>query len=623
MASQDKKPKKQGTTDIDWANMFFPNPDVDVASPRISPLNPGIFGNARLANSSELNGLIIENGLDPKNFVRLLECYAVAHDPDGPKVVNMPGLPIPLGLKSPNALVIGGSGSGKTSKVILPSVYDLIKSQDNIFYINAKGFAQTRIVEAFAKDCNRASEFKVISPMSTKKGRITFGLKGSHRIQKASQNANILVKPEGADCWAEQQAEEFLAHAICAIWSDAPPPQKNLLALRNIILAGKYKAFSLAYPRFPVLSRFANYYNDGAHQNGATVANVISQKTSFVSYMADFLNGSNDLDPDTVVREGGIYVIEIDEKDVPITVTIVSLIINTLIAALQSKPVKKKWVIVIDELAVLHPDASFVQSLHTCRERGFSFIMGIQSISQLNAFGAKAMSILSGFQSKIILSSCDLETAEYFSRQSGTATIKIGKSILPRQLLLPGDISLPAKNTTLGSPATVFSSGFPPYQAYLTNFYDNGKFLKILDEAAQDTKDEILENEDQKSKPDGLEHTGLDEDCALTLDEAMELESLKKKIGWDTAKASTYKWVQSLQEANQDRPLILLQLCREILKRDANIQLFFEAYIHSNTENLLAILTYMDFTKMKNDAKKNKNKKQKEAEEEEEEDDIF
>ena len=619
MDSHGKNPEKKQTSDFNWASMFFPNPDVDVASPRISPLNPGIFGNARLANSSELNGLINQAGSDPTNFVRLLECYAVAHDHDGPKVVHMPGLPIPLGMVSANLLTIGASGSGKTSKVILPSVYDSIKTQANVFYVNAKGFAQTRIVELFAKDCNRATEFKVISPMSTKKGMITFGLKGSHQIQKASQNANLLAKPEGADCWAEQQAEEFLAHAICAIWSDAPPPQKNLLALRNIILAGKYKAFALAHPHFPVLTRFASYYNDGAHHNGATVANVISQKTSFVSYMPNFLDGSNDLDPDTAVREGGIYVLEIDEKDVPITVTIVSLIINTLIAALQSKPVKKKWVIVIDELAVMHPDLSFVNCLHTCRERGFSFIMGIQSISQLNAFGAKAMSILSGFQSKIILSSCDLETAEYFSRQSGMATIKVGKSIFPRALLLQGDISLPAKNPTLGSPATIFSSGLPPYQAYLSNHYDDGKFLKFLDDAAQETNDKVVEA--PQSKP-GLVHGGQDEACALNLVESIEYEALKDLIGWNNAKCSTLKWIKNLEVSNIDRPQVLLKLVQDIASRPgATIEDFFMSYVNANTTDIGALLCYMDFVRLKNQAKL-ASKKNKKVEKEDTED-IF
>ena len=238
-----------------------------------------------------------------------------------------------------------------------------------------------------------------------------------------------------------------------------------------------------------------------------------------------------------------------------------------------------------------------------------------QSINQLSNYGAKAGTVLAGFQSKIVMAGVDLETAEYFSKQSGIATIKFEGNVTARPLLLPGDIANPCKHRIFGAPSTLFlGDGVPPFQSYLTPVYRNGRLAQLLEESELN-KNEVLENENQKSKPTSLVDTGIDEGCTLSLEQAIEYESLKILIGWNSAKCSTQKWLKDLEDTNIGRPQVLLKLVQDIAVRGATIEDFWISYLHAGTTDIAALFLFLDFTRLKNQAKLG-SKKSKAAEEE-------
>ena len=625
MPSQDKNPKKQGNTDIDWINLLFPTSD-DIASPRIKHVKNGPYGNARMANSSEIQDMMLDANRDPNNYIRLLDSYAVAHDIGSPpKALHLGGLPLQCGLNSPNILAIGPSGVGKTQKVIFPALRHCILAGNPVIYINVKGKLQTSTIELIAREASRENELKVIRPMARKGGLTFSGLNGCEEPSKAAKVATLLARQGIADwSWSSNQAKEWITAAISAICNDLPPRRRNFLELRKIILAGQYKQFANAHPRWVGLERFANYLIE--NQNGATVAGSIAEATAFVDAIPHFLGGSNDVTPDEIIcSNAGIIILEVEEADLSILAIIINLFVSLFIESLQRNGSKNKtkWVIYLDELSVLSAEPAFVNSLHTCREKNFNFIAGVQSINQLSVYGPKAATILSGFQTKIVFPSSDYETSDYFSKASGSTSIKFKGAVLARPLLQASDISTPSRNRFLGSPATVFSGcGLRPIQVYIGNLYDDGKFAKLLDEeVAQETNDKIVEV--PQSKPGGLVHGGHDEACVLTLKESIEYASLKDLIGWNSAKPSTRKWVSDLENTNIDKPRVLFNLVKEIATAGASINDFLNAFIHANSTEINVILAYMHFAlikaKAKLDSKKGKTKKA----EEEEEDDIF
>jgi Type IV secretion-system coupling protein DNA-binding domain len=623
MDSHGKNPeKKQGTSLIDWVQLLFPT-NTDVASPRLKHVKNGPYGNAKLATSSEINALIQNSEIKNDDYIRLLESYAIAHDGFSPKVVYLPWMPIPLGIRSPNLLTIGNSGSGKTTITILPGVLDAIRRKCNVFYVGSKGRIQSNIIKLFAKECDREGEFKTISPMSKKKGGLTFGIKGCKELSKANELVNLFPRPGIGDNWAYLQAIEFLAHALCAIVTDNRSSEQNLTHLRKVILTGDYKSFADAHSAFPVLKRYARYFMEPGNFNGATVTSTLSQVSSFICNFSRFLNGSNDIDFNKLVSDGGVVVLDVEEHQVAISTPIINLVVHTFINSLHEASNKRKWVIFVDELSIITPDNLFLNSLHTCRERSYHFIAGLQSINQLSNYGAKAGTVLAGFQSKIVMAGVDLETAEYFSKQSGIATIKFEGNVTARPLLLPGDIANPCKHRIFGAPSTLFlGDGVPPFQSYLTPVYRNGRLAQLLEESELN-KNEVLETENQKSKPTSLVDTGIDEGCALNLEQAIEYESLKILIGWNSAKCSTLKWIRDLEDTNIDRPKVLLKLVQDIAIRGATIEDFFIAYLHAGTTDIAALLCFLDFTRLKNQAKLDSKKSKNKKEEEEEEEDTF
>ena len=628
MPSQDKNPKKQGNTDIDWINLLFPTSD-DIASPRIKHVKNGPYGNARMANSSEIQDMMLDANRDPNNYIRLLDSYAVAHDIGSPpKALHLGGLPLQCGLNSPNILAIGPSGVGKTQKVIFPALRHCILAGNPVIYINVKGKLQTSTIELIAREASRENELKVIRPMARKGGLTFSGLNGCEEPSKAAKVATLLARQGIADwSWSSNQAKEWITAAISAICNDLPPRRRNFLELRKIILAGQYKQFANAHPRWVGLERFANYLIE--NQNGATVAGSIAEATAFVDAIPHFLGGSNDVTPDEIIcSNAGIIILEVEEADLSILAIIINLFVSLFIESLQRNGAKNKTkcVIFLDELSILSAEPAFVNSLHTCREKNFNFIAGVQSINQLSVYGPKAATILSGFQTKIVFPSSDYETSDYFSKASGSTSIKFKGAVLARPLLQASDISTPSRNRFLGSPATVFSGcGLRPIQVYIGNLYDDGKFAKLLDEeVAQETKDEVVENQNEKKSKNGLVHGGHDEACALNLNEAIEYESLKILIGWNSAKSSTLKWIRDLENTNSERPQVLLKLVQEIAIRGATIEDFFMSYVNANTTDIAALLCFMDFTKLKNQAKlASKKNKKVEKEDTEDTEDTF
>lgn len=618
MPSQDKNPKKQGNTDIDWIDLLFPTSD-DIASPRIKHVKNGPYGNARMANSSEIQDMMLDANRDPNNYIRLLDSYAVAHDIGSPpKALHLGGLPLQCGLNSPNILAIGPSGVGKTQKVIFPALRHCILAGNPVIYINVKGKLQTSTIELIAREASRENELKVIRPMARTGGLTFSGLNGCEDPSKAAKVATLLARQGITDwSWSSNQAKEWITAAISAICNDLPPRRRNFLELRKIVLAGHYKQFANQHPRWVGLERFANYLIE--NQNGATVAGSIAEATAFVDAIQNFLGGSNDVFPDEVIcSNAGIIILEVEESDISILAIIINLFVSLFIESLQRNGAnnKKKWVIFLDELSVLSAEPAFVTSLHTCREKKFNFVAGLQTINQLAAYGTKAATILSGFQTRMIFPGSDVETCEFFSRESGSTTAKYRGSLLARPVLQPSDISMPSRNRSLGMPATVFSCGLRPYQVYLSCLFEDGKFNKLIDDAAKGIKNAVVENEKQKSKPTkptGLVHGDLGEDLALTKEQTIEYESLKILIGWAAAKSSTLNWVQDLEEQNSDRPGVLLNLVQQIAIRGATIEDFFLSYVYANTTDIDAIFAFLDFTRLKNQAKlgskKGKNKK--------------
>jgi hypothetical protein len=88
-----------------------------------------------------------------------------------------------------------------------------------------------------------------------------------------------------------------------------------------------------------------------------------------------------------------------------------------------------------------------------------------------------------------------------------------------------------------------------------------------------------------------------------------KLAEVKKNLDWDNTTGSARKWWEAFENENKTRLPLVVRLAEELQVRKATITEFFLAYVYSNTDNIQANLSYLDYTRLK----KEEEKKKKEA----------
>lgn len=122
----------------------------------------------------------------------------------------------------------------------------------------------------------------------------------------------------------------------------------------------------------------------------------------------------------------------------PLTSLFFTLLLEQL-AAGSTRPVEAgssvPVLMLLDEFANVGVIPHFETTISLARGRGVALVLGIQSLSQLEArYGrANAQTILANCATKIALSGLDVETAEYVSRALGQGTVVTRKSAWHRR----------------------------------------------------------------------------------------------------------------------------------------------------------------------------------------------
>lgn len=600
-----------------WNDWVFP-PGVPIAGPNAKWIQNGPLGSSRLANSAELKKLVGLADSRPNDYLRLLPAFAIGHDPQ-PSPVYMGQFPVPLGLNSPNLLVFGRSGSGKTQKVTLPAGFHAISEGWSILYINIKGRRQTHWLRQFAHRSGRHSEVTVLSP---RQASLTTGctlLEGCHDLTRAKELAAIMVAAvagtsrRGEGAWSYNQAEEWIQSYLNAISQDLPPEDRTLMQLRKVVLAGSYVQCAQDHPNHPVLKRFAVSYESG-NQNTNTIASTISEATAFIDDVPQFLSDDG-FRCERFAQEGGIVILEIDQADIKSLRTLVTLILARTMGCLQREScqsatgqVPNKTVIIIDELMSTEAFPGLHECLHTCREQNFCFIAGTQSISQLaTMFGDDWMAVLDGFQTQIAMGSgLDPFTARHFSERSGIGTIALPSlndpenhdgdivtanwQLIPRAPLLPSDITAAIPHPELGVPATVLlgDGSTPMFQVYLTPTYEEPAISRIMQQAIETPPVETIASSN-------IATTRLPRRRMTD----PELHDIHLRLELQKASPPAQDWWRWLTKRLSSHSEFSV-LCETLIRYKATITEFFRAWDLGNAKNTEAAFHYLLFLRSQN-----------------------
>lgn len=590
----------------------------------------------------------------------------------GPNVAfKSANLVIPRDERNRHVLAIAKTGSGKTTKLILPVLYNDCLCPDRSTIVVDSKPEMWRKLATMTRRYNPHKRILLFNPLD----------------EIRSLSWNILSKIESeTDC-------KLIANTIIMATdnptakSDSPFFRNNALAVLNAIMVGLLHAQregkdTLSMPRihhiiqsgikplcewlksnpeaYRTSRTFVELVSSGS-QNADTIMSELSMRISAWDLpQIRRTTALNELDIETLITHPTLFIVEFRESELemlrPLANVIVIELLRFLTKRAESYPgsrLPRPVGLVIDEFAsALGRLPDIHVKLNTLRSRNVSIVAAIQSIAQVKAnYGDDADSVLAGFSTKILMPALDIQDAEWASKESGQMTIRFStastgsnkkiiewfasqnlstqEQVQQRAVLTPDEIGRPADNRI-----TFFMPNTAPFQGDITPFYKQPLLLKRITEFDnQDDElklrkepieyaDPVLEPEKPAAAaggggggttanglPPGISDTRTwdDDKVNKTLDET------KKKLDWDNTTGSARKWWEAFENENKHRMKLVLRLAEELSNRNATITEFFLAYVYSNTDNIQANLHYLDYTRLKKEEEKKKREAQKNA----------
>lgn len=568
---------------------------------------------------------------------------------------------IPSGERNRHILTIAKTGGGKTSKMILPILYsDCLCPHRSTIVLDSKP-EMWRKLAAMTRKYNPQKNIMLFNPLDTARSLSWNILSKIEDDTDAKLIANTIImatdQPQAkSDSPFFRNNALMILNAIMVGLLNDPNEKLSMPRIHELVQSGMKNLCDWieAHPHALRTGRtFVELARSGS-QNADTIMSELGMRLSAWDLTAvRATTSSNELDLERLISEPSLFIIELRESEIEMLRPMANVIVVEILRFLTKRAEQCPGVslprpvgLVVDEFASSLgrlPDIHV--KLNTLRSRNVSIVAAIQSIAQVKAnYGDDADSVLAGFSTKILMPPLDIQDAEWASKETGQMTIRFKtasrgsnkkitevfsnrndgtqEQVQQRAVLTPDEIGRPADNiSTFFMPNTpVFQGNLVPYfkvdtiRGRIEEFDSEERELKLRTEAIQYS--EALPTAGAVSGggggggaaaglPPGISNTkGWTDEQILA-----KLVETRKKLDWDNTTGSARKWWEAFENENKHRNALVLRLAEELATRNATITEFFLAYVYSNTDNIQANLSYLDYTRLK----KEEERKKKEA----------
>ncbi len=336
-----------------------------------------------------------------------------------------------------NVLVVGGSGSGKSSSYSIPNAFQMLGSY---VFTDPKGELYDQTSGYLRKNGYDIKVLNLVNPENSDGYNPLMHIKSNIDVDII---ANTIIKGQdsegkGSDPFWDNNAEMLLKALIYYLKDMRPPEERNLASCAELVRAASAKGGN------SILSELINELpaDHPARTNFKSVE-IASDKT-FDSILSTLQSKLGKFDSEEIAsvtstdtihfediadHKTALYVISSDTHtayNFLLTIFFAQMIQQLYNYADQNGgKLKTKTYFILDEFANIGQIPDFDKKISTSRSRGISFSVILQNLDQLEAVYEKSYeTIMGNCDTHVFLGSNSFKTVEYFSKQLGETTIE-------------------------------------------------------------------------------------------------------------------------------------------------------------------------------------------------------
>jgi type IV secretory pathway TraG/TraD family ATPase VirD4 len=410
-------------------------------------------------------------------------------------------------------LTLGGPGSGKTQGIILPAIADRMLSGHSLVVADPQGEITAHILKYAAVTRHLVV---VHDPTSAAGPRYNLA-DGINNVSDARAIADVLVPSAAGDnrFWTDSAAALL---AACLIRFD------NLGAIYNAMNDVKALAKALKSKKDDA-ALLANSFIASVASDGKVASNVIATLatalTGWASIDVRANTSASDFDAELVVEQPTVVVLTCPGRMRAVYASYLGATLRKLMLDLDTIGERNKGPlpvpvgVILDEFPTLGKLDSLVADVNLVRKRRISILIGAQTKGQFEMIYGRegTQALFTGLATQVIYGGCDADTAEFYSKASGTATTDANTDdpnshLRQRPLLTVDEVITPqVGNCTIF--ARYVETGFATQvilNARLTRFYERDDWKRRLS-GSKDSEPLLLERgiDLDESEPESAE----------------------------------------------------------------------------------------------------------------------
>ena len=335
-----------------------------------------------------------------------------------------------------NVLIVGGSGSGKSSSYTIPNAHQMLGSY---VFTDPKGEIYDKTAGFLKKNGYEIKLLNLVNPTSSDSYNPLQHIKNEIDVDII---ANTIVKGQNAegsasDPYWDNMAELLLKALIYYLIAARPPEEQNLASCAELVRAannnGGSNLLTELMSQLPYDHPARMNYKSVEIASDKTYSSILSTLQSklgkFDSKEIADLTSTNTIDFDEIVtRKTALYVVSSDTHgayDFLLTIFFSQMIQQMYdFADKNGGKLPIKTFFILDEFANIGQVPDFDKKISTSRSRGISFSVILQNLDQLKAIYEKSYeTIIGNCDTHVFLGSNSFATVEYFSKELGEKTI--------------------------------------------------------------------------------------------------------------------------------------------------------------------------------------------------------